>query len=125
MSDVPRWRMYPLPSSRSHARSRHRQGGWAPVPLFSIGVTGGETLALEAAALNGACGASPRARQLARRLHEPLSTENPMIPFVIVKTKAGFAYLQPEHIVALSATDPAECLVLMTDGVTIAALEPA
>jgi hypothetical protein len=48
-----------------------------------------------------------------------------MIPFVIVKTKAGFAYLRPEHIVALSATDPAECLVLMTDGVTIAALEPA
>jgi hypothetical protein len=48
-----------------------------------------------------------------------------MIPFVIVKTKAAFAYLRPEHIVAVSATDPAECLVLMTDGVTIAALEPA
>jgi hypothetical protein len=48
-----------------------------------------------------------------------------MIPFVIVKTKAGFAYMRPEHIVALSATDPAECLVLMTDGVTIAAVEPA
>jgi hypothetical protein len=48
-----------------------------------------------------------------------------MIPFVIVKTKAAFAYLRPEHIVAVSATDPAECLVLMTDGVTITALEPA
>jgi hypothetical protein len=48
-----------------------------------------------------------------------------MIPFIIVKTKAGFAYLRPEHIVAVNATDSAECLVLMTDGVTIAAIEPA
>ena len=28
-----------------------------------------------------------------------------MIPFVVVKTKAGFAYLRPEHIVAVNATD--------------------
>jgi hypothetical protein len=48
-----------------------------------------------------------------------------MIPFIIVKTKAGFAYLRPEHIVAVNASDSAECLVLMTDGVTIAAIEPA
>ena len=48
-----------------------------------------------------------------------------MIPFVIVKTKAGFAYLRPEHIVAVNATNSAECLILMTDGVTIAAIEPA
>ncbi len=48
-----------------------------------------------------------------------------MIPFVIVKTKAGFAYLRPERVVAVSATDDAECIILMTDGVTIAAKEPA
>jgi hypothetical protein len=48
-----------------------------------------------------------------------------VIPFVIVKTKVAFAYLRPEHIVAVSATDPGECLVLMTDGVTITAFEPA
>ncbi len=48
-----------------------------------------------------------------------------MIPFVVVKTKAGFAYLRPEHIVAVNATDSAESLILMTDGVTIAAIEPA
>ena len=48
-----------------------------------------------------------------------------MIPFVIVKTKAGSAYLRPERVVAVSATDPSECLILMTDGVTIAAAEPA
>ena len=48
-----------------------------------------------------------------------------MIPFIIVKTKAGFAYLRPERIVAVSATEAGECMVLMTDGVTIAAREPA
>jgi len=48
-----------------------------------------------------------------------------VIPFVVVKTKAGLAYLRPEHVVAVSATDPSECLILMTDGVTIAATEPA
>jgi len=48
-----------------------------------------------------------------------------MIPFIIVRTKAGFAYLRPEHVVAINATDAEECLVLMTHGVTIAAKEPA
>ena len=48
-----------------------------------------------------------------------------MIPFVIVKTRAGSAYLRPERVVAVSATDEAECMILMTDGVTIAAKEPA
>ena len=48
-----------------------------------------------------------------------------MIPFVIVKTKAGSAYLRPDRIVAVNATDSEQCLILMTDGVTIAAREPA
>jgi hypothetical protein len=48
-----------------------------------------------------------------------------MIPFVIVKTVKGFAYVRPEHVVAINATDPADCTILMTDGVTIAASEPA
>ncbi len=48
-----------------------------------------------------------------------------MIPFLVVKTKAGFAYLRPERVIAISATEPAECMILMTDGVTIAAKEPA
>jgi hypothetical protein len=48
-----------------------------------------------------------------------------MIPFVIVKTKAGFAYVRPEHVVAIDAADAADCTVLMTDGVSIAASEPA
>jgi len=48
-----------------------------------------------------------------------------MIPFVIVKTKLGFAYVRPEHVVAISAADAADCTTLMTDGVTITATEPA
>jgi hypothetical protein len=48
-----------------------------------------------------------------------------MIPFVVVKTKAGFAYVRPEHVVAINAADEADCMILMTDGVTIAATEPA
>ena len=48
-----------------------------------------------------------------------------MIPFIVVKTKAGFAYIRPERVVAVSATEPAECVILMTDGVTIATKEPA
>jgi hypothetical protein len=48
-----------------------------------------------------------------------------MIPFVIVKTKAGFAYVRPEHVVAINSADAADCMILMTDGVTIAATEPA
>ena len=48
-----------------------------------------------------------------------------MIPFVIVKTVKGFAYVRPEHVVAINAADPEDCMILMTDGVTIAAAEPA
>ena len=48
-----------------------------------------------------------------------------MIPFIVVKTKSGFAYVRPEHVVAVSATDLADCLILRTDGVTIAATEAA
>jgi hypothetical protein len=48
-----------------------------------------------------------------------------MIPFVIVKTKAGSAYLRPDRILVVNATDSEQCLILMTDGVTIAATDPA
>ncbi len=48
-----------------------------------------------------------------------------MIPFVIVKTVKGFAYIRPEHVVAINAADAEDCMILLTDGVTIAASEPA
>jgi serine/threonine protein phosphatase PrpC len=48
-----------------------------------------------------------------------------MIPFIIVKTVKGFAYIRPERVVAINASDATDCLILMTDGITIAANEPA
>ncbi len=48
-----------------------------------------------------------------------------MIPFVIVKTVKGFAYIRPEHVIAINAADAEDCMILLTDGVTIAASEPA
>ena len=48
-----------------------------------------------------------------------------MIPVIIVKTVKGFAYIRPERVVAINASDETDCLILMTDGVTIAAAEPA
>ena len=48
-----------------------------------------------------------------------------MIPFIIVKTVKGFAYIRPERVVAINASDADDCLILMTDGVMIAASEPA
>ena len=48
-----------------------------------------------------------------------------MIPFIIVKTVKGFAYIRPERVVAINSSDADDCLILMTDGVTIAASEPA
>jgi hypothetical protein len=48
-----------------------------------------------------------------------------MTPFVRIKTGAGFAYVRPDHIVAVNATDAAECSILMTDGIAIDAVEPA
>ena len=48
-----------------------------------------------------------------------------MIPFIIVKTVKGFAYIRPERVVAINASDSDDCMILMTDGVTIAATEPA
>ena len=48
-----------------------------------------------------------------------------MIPFVIVRTAKGSAYLRPERVIAINATDDEECIVLMSDGVTIVAKEAA
>ena len=48
-----------------------------------------------------------------------------MIPFVVVKTRKGLAYLRPEEVLAVNSSEPGECIVLLTHGVTIAAIEPA
>ena len=33
-----------------------------------------------------------------------------MIPFLVVKTQAGFAYIRPEHVLAVNSSDPGECI---------------
>ena len=90
-----------------------------------IGVTGGDTLRLGGAAPVALAALSEAYESWLPDIMNHPQGKNRMIPFVIVKTKAGFAYLRPEHVVAVNATNSAECLILMTDGVTIAAIEPA
>ena len=48
-----------------------------------------------------------------------------MIPFLVVKTRAGFASIRPERVLAVNSADAGECEVLLTHGVAIAAAEPA
>ena len=48
-----------------------------------------------------------------------------MIPFLVVKTHTGFAYVRPNHVLAVNSSDPADCTLVMTGGVTIAVAEPA
>ena len=48
-----------------------------------------------------------------------------MIPFLVVKTHTGFAYVRPQHVLAVNSSDPADCTLVMTGGVTIAVAEPA
>jgi hypothetical protein len=48
-----------------------------------------------------------------------------MIPFLVVKTRAGFAYVRPDHVLAVNSSDPADCTLVMSGGVTIAVAEPA
>ena len=48
-----------------------------------------------------------------------------MIPFLVVKTKKGLAYIRADAVLAVNSSDPGECVVLLTHGVTIVAEEPA
>ena len=48
-----------------------------------------------------------------------------MIPFLVLRTRTGFSYIRPDHILAVNSSDPADCTIVMTGGVTIAVAEPA
>ena len=48
-----------------------------------------------------------------------------MMRFLVVKTRAGFAYIRPERVLAVNSADAGECVVLLTHGVAIAAAESA
>jgi hypothetical protein len=48
-----------------------------------------------------------------------------MIAFLVVKTRTGFAYVRPNHVLAVNSSDPDDCTLVMTGGVTIPVAEPA
>jgi hypothetical protein len=48
-----------------------------------------------------------------------------MIPFLVVRTRSGFSYIRPDHVLAVNSSEPGECMILLTHGVTIATAEPA
>ena len=48
-----------------------------------------------------------------------------MIPFLIVKTRQGFSYIRPEHVLAIDANDSTSCTLVLSGGVTINSTEPA
>jgi hypothetical protein len=48
-----------------------------------------------------------------------------MIQLVALKALAGLNYVRVDQVIAISATDPARCTVIMTGGVSIPCAEPA
>ena len=48
-----------------------------------------------------------------------------MLNLVAVKALAGFNYVRPDQVIAIKATDPAKCDVVMTGGILIPCSEPA
>ncbi|MGO8798005.1 MAG: hypothetical protein ACLQE9_20530 [Roseiarcus sp.] len=48
-----------------------------------------------------------------------------MIKFVPLKALAGYNYVRVDQVIAVQATEPAKCLVMMAGGVTVPCAEPA
>jgi hypothetical protein len=48
-----------------------------------------------------------------------------MINLVAIKALAGFNYVRVDQVIAISATDPAKCTVVMTGGITVPCSESA
>jgi hypothetical protein len=48
-----------------------------------------------------------------------------MIQLVAVKALAGLNYVRVDQVIAISATEPTKCIVIMNGGVTIPCSEPA
>jgi hypothetical protein len=48
-----------------------------------------------------------------------------MIQLVALKALAGFNYIRPDLVVAISATEPTKCVVMMNGGFTVPCAEPA
>ena len=47
-----------------------------------------------------------------------------MVKFVPIKALAGFNYIRPDQVVAISATEPGKCNVFLMGGATIPCHEP-
>ena len=48
-----------------------------------------------------------------------------MNKLIALKALAGFNYVRPDQVIAISATEPTKCIVIMTGGVTVPCAEPA
>ncbi len=44
---------------------------------------------------------------------------------VALKALAGFNYVRVDQVIAISATEPSKCVVMMTGGITVPCAEPA
>ena len=116
---------YVLTAPPAEQRGDRRGGETAQCSVLAHRRHGGRDIEAWRRGAARPCGARRSIRELAAAFYEPSAGGKPMIPFVIIKTVKGFAYVRPEHVVAINAADPEDCLILMTDGVTIAASEPA
>ena len=47
------------------------------------------------------------------------------LKLIALKALAGFNYVRPDQVIAISATEPTKCIVIMTGGVTVPVAEPA
>ncbi len=48
-----------------------------------------------------------------------------MIQLVALKALAGFNYVRVDQVIAISATEPGKCVVMMAGGITVPCSEPA
>ena len=48
-----------------------------------------------------------------------------MIELVQLKALAGFNYVRVDQVIAISATEPTKCVVMMNGGFTVPCAEPA
>ena len=48
-----------------------------------------------------------------------------MIQLVALKALAGFNYVRVDQVIAISATEPSKCVVMMSGGITVPCSEPA
>lgn len=48
-----------------------------------------------------------------------------MIQLVALKALAGFHYVRPDQVIAISSSEPTKCVVMMAGGVTVPCSESA